>query len=122
MSVHGEYARSLAAVMEKLAECGRSWRDAFWPALDAARVTPERDLSTAARSAREALDRLQDALARPSAHDVDAAGPGRSPARATPPNGVDDETSAEPELRLRAACDHLRAHVDAILGTRPTQR
>ncbi|MEZ4332715.1 MAG: hypothetical protein R3F35_13215 [Myxococcota bacterium] len=120
MSVHGEYARSLAAVRETLAECGAPWQDAFRPALEAARATPERDLSTAARSAREALDRLQEALEGPSAEG--AAGRDRRGDPPIPSAPTDDESTTKAERRLRAACDHLRAHVDAILGTRPTQR
>lgn len=93
MSVHGEYGRALAGVMERLGDGPPRLRETFRSALDAARVTAERDLSTAARTALAVLDELEQALDAP-----------------------------EPELRLREACDHLRAHVEAILGVPRTRR
>ncbi|MBK7950538.1 MAG: hypothetical protein IPK00_17715 [Deltaproteobacteria bacterium] len=91
MSVHGEYARSLASVLELLAEGELRGRDALLDALDAARATETRELSSAARTARAVLDRIDAAL---------------------------DEArdAADDHARLREACHHLRAHCHAILG------
>lgn len=91
MSVHGEYARALAGIVEALAASARPDRAGWIDALDAAHATETRDLSTAARAARAILDRLE----------ADRGGSG-------------PESSLEPALR--DACHHLRAHCHAILG------
>lgn len=91
MSVHGEYARSLAIVLELLAEGALRGREALLDALGAARATETRDLSSAARAARAVLDRIDAAL-------------------------DDDRDTADDDARLRDACHHLRAHCHAILG------
>lgn len=117
MSVHGEYARALAGVLERLADCDSRLRDAFRPALDAARVTPERDLSTAARSALAVLDRMEATLEAQASEPEGGGCPPRTTADVLP---ADDVEASEPEMRLHEACQHLRAHVTAILGTRRT--
>ncbi|MFO0688872.1 MAG: hypothetical protein U0900_09200 [Myxococcota bacterium] len=91
MSVHGEYARALDGLIEALAASTRPDRAGWIEALEAARATQTRDLSTAARAAGTILDRLE--------ADLD----GGAPKRADDPN-------------VRDACHHLRAHCHAILG------
>lgn len=91
MSVHGEYARALASVLETLAESACRGHEEMLAALGAAAATETRDLSTAARTARAILGRIEAVL--------DEAEP--------------DSTAA---ARLRDACHHLQAHCHAILG------
>lgn len=87
MSVHGEYARALANLLDRLAGSALPGRDAWLRALDGAHATEARDLSTAARCARTVLDEIGTALEDPGA-----------------------------DGGLRDACHHLRAHCHAILG------
>lgn len=99
MSVHGEYARALALVLDALgqgAQQRRNWNE-WIAALDAAQATQTRDLSTAALTARSILDRIEAAL---------------------DSNGRPTDADA----RLRDVCHHLRAHCQAILGSRVDRR
>jgi len=102
VSVHGEYARALRGVRERLSEreglVGEAWSAAF----EAAEATPTRDLSAAARTALALIERLEAELA------ATAVAPGReAPAPAA------RRARLEP---LRDACHHMRAHCRAILG------
>lgn len=90
MSVHGEYARALAALIARLAESEHPDRADWLRALDGAHATTARSLSTAARRAREVLDRIEGG------------------------SGIDAIAGNDGELR--DACHHLRAHCHAILG------
>lgn len=91
MSVHGEYARALASVIETVAESALRGREEILDALGAAKAMETRDLSTAARSARAIVDRIEAALEGGATNSTDHA-------------------------RVRDACHHLRAHCHAILG------
>jgi len=107
MSVHGEYARALRGVGERLAECEELVGDDWGDALDAARLTPQRDLSNAARAALALLQRVE--------AELESADAGRG-------------SAVPPAIRrarlesLRDACHHLRAHCRAILGVIPGDR
>jgi hypothetical protein len=108
MSVHGEYARALNSVLEGLSgwedRAQAAWSQAFLEA----RVTEERDLSTAARTALSVLDRFEAALRAPTAD-----------ARA---DGIPDRMGLSASSPLRDACHRLRAHCHAIVGGRPEDR
>jgi uncharacterized membrane protein YccC len=106
MSVHGEYSRALRQLRERLDERGAALAERHREALDAAQVTPARDLSTAARAALAVLARLEGdpALTAPDA-------PLRPTRETEGPVGGRPATDG-----LRDACHHLRAHCRAILG------
>jgi hypothetical protein len=105
MSVHGEYSRALRHLIERLDEQASTAAARHRKALDGARPTPERDLSTAARTALAVLARVEAELV--------------SSASATHggPEDAGKKSADEPASDvLRDACHHLRAHCRAILG------
>lgn len=105
MSVHGEYSRALRHVIERLDEQASTTAARHREALDGARPTPERDLSTAARAALAVLARVEAELV----SSVSAAtGRPEDDGRGSADRPTSDD--------LRDACHHLRAHCRAILG------
>jgi hypothetical protein len=102
VSVHGEYHRTLRAVLFRLTEAGDAIEPSWIEAFSRAQVDDSRDLSTAARTALALVTRLEHTLGaagEAGCASTDAAG--STTARMSP---------------LRDACHHLRAHCRAILG------
>jgi hypothetical protein len=102
VSVHGEYHRTLRAVLFRLTEAGEAVEPSWLEAFSSAQVDDSRDLSTAARTALALVTRLEVAL--------DRAG---EAARSTREAAGSTTARMAP---LRDACHHLRAHCRAILG------
>ena len=60
MSVHGEYSRSVEALLDRIRALDHPRRDAWLGALESARVGSQPDLSSAARDARAVLASIAD--------------------------------------------------------------
>jgi len=92
MSVHGEFGRAIERVIACLEMIDRPEAPAWRERLEAARISNQPDLSSAAQTALDAMDRML----------------------------CDPACPVESEL-LNEGTEHLRAHCRAILGLGPSE-